>query len=374
MNKPTKIKVLHIGSGVGETSGVTTVINSIISNLPLESFDTNVLFFENANVNNIIKIKSMGHKVYLSPRPANLLTYIKFINKLFKLNKYDIIHCHLTPISGIVFFIAQKHGINVRILHSHSSKLSSSLIKTVIHKLILKALPPKFTHAIACSKQAGYCLFGSKKFYVIPNAIDTAKFKYNPTARKKLREELNISDKTMVIGHIGGIRKEKNHTFMIEILKEILKKEKNIKLIFVGEGSSKKINKLKKIAKFFDVDKNILFLGHKDDTSVYYSLFDIFLFPSLNEGLPLALLEAQSSGLPVLASTEITKEARISSSLFYSLPLTASAYAWSNKILSINKLKIRIAENNFKTNETSSIRFFVKKIINFYEKTLTRVR
>lgn len=171
------------------------------------------------------EIKKLGGRVFLVPRYQNLPKYLKALEKLFKENKYRIVHSNINTLSVFPLYAAKKAGVPVRISHSHSTSSRREWKRNLI-KNILRPFSKKYaTDYFACSELAGRYLFGNKAFNngevkIIHNAIDVDKFKFDEKARKSLRKELDIKDSTVVVGHVGRFVKTKNHTFLINVFKE----------------------------------------------------------------------------------------------------------------------------------------------------------
>ena len=209
---------------------------------------------------------------------------------------------------------AKSAKVPVRIVHAHSTTNKQEKKKNLM-KQVLRPFSKVFANRyFCCSELAGRWLFGNKiynqgKVYLLNNAIDVEKFKYNEKARKAKRKELNIKDKDLVIGHIGRFVKQKNHEFLIDIFNEIHKQNKNTILLLAGDGPLKEEiqNKVKKIG----LEKNVQFLGQRNDANELYQAMDAFVLPSLYEGLPVVGVEAQTAGLPCFFSTDMTKETKV---------------------------------------------------------------
>ena len=176
------------------------------------------------------------------------------------------------------------------------------------------------------------------------------KYKYDKAIRSKKREEFNISEDTLVIGHIGRFVTQKNHVFLIEIFNELHKKNKNSKLILAGQGPL--LNSIKAKVGKLSLTDSVLFLGQRLDAHELYQMFDVFLLPSLYEGLPVVGVEAQAAGLYCLFSDDMTKETRILTSTRF-MSLNQSAETWANTLLNEEAVFIRkdtreeISINNF---------------------------
>ena len=187
-----------------------------------------------------------------------------------------------------------------------------------------------------CSKPAGIWTFGSKavdsgKVKFIKNGIETEKFVYNDQIRILKRKELGLNNK-LVVGHVGRFMQQKNHTFLIDIFQELHKKQPNSVLVLVSDG--KLMNEVKNKVHTYGLDDAVLFLGNRNDVNELMQAFDVFVFPSLWEGLPLTGIEAQTAGLPVFMSDVITDEVCITNNI-YKMSLKQSATEWANKIFSV---------------------------------------
>ncbi len=304
------------------------------------------------------EIKKLGGKVFLIPPYQKIFKYNKELLKILKRENYKIIHSHINTLSIFPLRIAKKANVPIRIAHSHSTTNKKEWKKNLL-KQVLKPLSKIYaTHYFCCSEYAGRWLFGNKEFddgnvYVLNNAIDVDRFKYNEKVRKKIRKELKIKDDTLVLGHIGRFVEQKNHTFLIDIFYEIQKVNKNSKLLLIGQGPlmteiKNKVNKL-------GLKKSVLFLGQRENVNELYQAMDIFLLPSLYEGLPVVGIEAQAANLPCILSNTITKEVKILDSTSF-ISLNHKANYWKNDIIK-NLKKIdrqdtvdKITTSNFNIN------------------------
>lgn len=241
------------------------------------------------------------------------------MNKIFKENKYQIVHSHINSLSVFPLFSAYLAKVPIRIAHSHSTTHKSDR-KSNFLKNVLRRFSKLFaTNYFACSEHAGEWLFGKKalkegKIAVIKNAIDVDKFKYDVIMRDKMRKKLGVEDK-IVFGHVGRFAKQKNHDFLIDIFFDIYQKRKDIVLLLIGEGPLEE--KIKEKVKEKGLDDVVKFLGMKENVNDYMQAMDIFLFPSLYEGLGIVLVEAQCSGMMCLASTEVPKEVELTPNIIF---------------------------------------------------------
>ena len=261
------------------------------------------------------EIKKLGGRVFLVPKYQKLPKYLKALEDLFRKNRYRIVHSNVNTLSVFPLYAAKKAGVPVRISHSHSTSNPKEWERNII-KNILRPFSKKYaTDYFACSELAGRYLFGDKTFdqgkvKIIHNAIDLDKFKFDPEARKKLRKELGIDDKTIVIGHVGRFVKQKNHDFLVDVFNEYHTKNPDSKLLLIGTGPLEE--KIKAKAEKLNLSDSVLFLGQHEDTNKLYSVMDVFCLPSLYEGLPVVGVEAQAAGLLCILSSKIDRGVKIS--------------------------------------------------------------
>ena len=243
-------------------------------------------------------------------------------------------------------------------------------------KQVLRPFSKLFaTEYMCCSELAGRWLFGDKEYdkgnvYLLNNAVDLEKFKYNKNIRKKMRKSLDISDDRLVIGHVGRFVEQKNHRFLIDIFNEIYKKNNNSLLLLAGQGPL--MDEIKNKVKSLKLEKNVKFLGQRDDIDVLYQAFDVFLLPSLYEGLPVVGVEAQATGLLCELSNDMTKETKVlDTTRFMSLDDTAEE--WANKILDDVKKYKRVDTYKEMTTKNFNIKNESKKLEEKYEELLNGV-
>ena len=287
------------------------------------------------------KIKELGYNLYKIDtwinKPLDYIDYYRKINSFFKEHHdYKVVHINTSSKNFLILKIAKKYGIPVRIAHSHNIGFQSENKAQILIGNMFKPLLKKYaTHYFACSKKAGKWLFGKENVEnsnvkIIHNAVDYQKFKLNEEVRKDIRKELNIEDK-LVIGHVGRFTNQKNHKFLINIFNEIYKKNKNTVLMLVGTGE--KENEIKEITKSLNIEQNVFFMGFKNNVNELMWAMDVFLMPSLYEGLPVVGVEAQATGMPCFMSKDvITDEVKITSGVKF-ISLDKNAEKWADEIL-----------------------------------------
>ena len=292
------------------------------------------------------EILSMGGKVYYAPRlyPQNYIKYFKFMKQFFKEHpEYKIIHSHIDTMSFLPLLAAKLNNIPIRIAHSHNTSIDKDF-KLPLKILFKKLLPEIATEYFACGKEAGEFLFPNKNFIFIPNAIDMKNFLYNSQIREKKRKELNLEGK-FVIGHIGRISYQKNHKLLIKIFKDLTIKEKNSVLLVIGVGEKEK--EIKDLVKELNLEENVLFLGKRKDVNELYQVMDLFLMPSLFEGVPVVGVEAQFSGLPCVFSDKVPKEIKFTENVSF-ISLKSELNEWVKEIFRLRDLNIKREKGELK--------------------------
>lgn len=327
-NKP--IRVLHILQRM-EAAGVQTLLMNIYKNIDRNKVQFDFLvhyetpqFFDD-------EIEKLGGKVYrMSFREDfNIVKYIKDLNNFFKSHpEYKIVHGHMHSLGAIYLGVAKKYNVPVRIAHSHTNCTQRD-IKRFFKLFMNKRFAKNATELFACSEEAGKYMFNKKKFTIINNAIDSNRFRFNKQIREEKRNELKLAD-FIVIGCVGRFEIQKNQKFSIKIFKEFMKIKPKSKLLFIGSGSMEE--EIKEIVREdADLTENIEFLGNRHDMPELFQAMDVFLFPSLFEGLGIAGVEAQAAGTPVVCTDTLPKEINVTP-LIYRTSLKESEKVWSKEI------------------------------------------
>lgn len=313
MKKEKPIVVAQImGKWFG--GGVEAVIMNYYRNIDRSKVQFDFICDEDSTNIPYDEIKKLGGRVIICPPYQKIFEYERFLIDLFKKNKYKIVHSNINTLSIFPLRAAKKAGVHIRIAHSHSTTNKKELKKNLM-KQALRPFSKKYaTDYFACSELAGRWLFGNKTFEqgkvtIINNAIDLDKFKYDEKIRKEKRKELNINDDTLIVGHIGRFVAQKNHTFLIDVFSELHKKEKNSILLLIGQGPL--MGEIKQKVETLGISDSVKFLGQRDDVNELYQVFDVFLLPSLYEGLPVVGVEAQATGLLCELSSDMTKETKV---------------------------------------------------------------
>ena len=286
-NLDEKIIVAHI-MGKWNGGGVESVVMNYYKNIDRNRIQFHFLCDEDSTDIPYEEIEKLGGKVIVIPPYQKLFKYQKELYRIFKENNYKIIHSHINALSVFPLRIAKKAGVPIRIAHSHSTSNKKEWKKNIL-KMILRPFSKLYANNyFACTEYAGKWLFGKKvverkELNVINNAIDLKKFEFNENTREDLRKELGIKEDVLVIGHVGRFMKQKNHDFLIDIFNELIKKNDNSILILIGQGPL--LNDMKQKVRDLKIEDKVKFIGQIRDVEKYYNVMDVFLFPSIYEGL-----------------------------------------------------------------------------------------
>ena len=306
-----KKNVCHIVSGL-KAGGVETMIYNYCKNLK-NDYNFFLLYQHEPSQKNIKEFSKIGFKLQRIPSKIKhpIKNYIETLNYL-KNNSIDIVHCHMTLMNLIPLLAAKRLKIKVRICHSHNSDVrNKNFLVKIIEKVLKITCINNATNLVACGEDAGKYMFGKRKYLILNNAMDLDLYKYNPSSRKKIRNAYNISNEEILIGHIGRFTDQKNHKFLIEIFEKIIStsNKTKYKLMLLGDGELK--NEIEELVIEKHLNDLVIFTGIVSNPNDYYSAFDIFLLPSLWEGLPVVSIEAQISGLICGFSNNIDKNCKV---------------------------------------------------------------
>lgn len=324
------IRILHVVTYMG-CGGLETMLMNYYRHIDRRKVQFDFLVHRDFEAEYDSEIKALGGRIYRLPKLNPFSPkYLSALNNFFKEHKeYSIVHSHLDCMSAIPLKYAARHGVKTRISHAHSSNQTRD--KKYFLKLIFKKFIPFYaTHLFACAEDAGRWMFGKKKFIVINNAIDTEKYIFDPLKSKKTREELHIPHDAFVLGHVGRFDPPKNHSFILDIFSALLKEHKASYLLLVGDGTLKE--NIQKKAATLGIENRIIFTGIRNDVEKLLNAMDVFLMPSLYEGLPLSVIEAQASALPCFISDQVPIECD-KTGLVTQIPLYESAETWSRAVL-----------------------------------------
>lgn len=364
-NEPIRVAQI-IGKWLG--GGVESVVMNYYRHIDRTKIQFDFICDEDSTNIPYGEIKKMGGKVILIPPYQKVFKYHKKLKEVLKSGGYKIVHSHINTLSVFSLFAAKCAGVPVRIAHSHSTTNKKEKKKNLL-KQVLRPFSKVFaTDYMCCSELAGRWLFGNKEYdngnvYLLNNAIDLDKFKYDEEKRKKKRKELNIEDDTLVIGHVGRFVEQKNHRFLIDIFNEVHKQKENSILLLAGQGPL--MEEMKEKVKILGIEDSVKFLGQRNDINELYQAFDVFCLPSLYEGLPVVGVEAQATGLLCVFSDDMTKETKVlDTTEFFSL--NQSVEVWGKHILKSFEVYTRKTNQTEIKNNGFDIRNEAKKLSDYY--------
>ena len=352
MSKPIRVLqvVTHMNRG-----GLETMLMNYYRHIDREKvqFDFLVHRHERAAYDN--EIEALGGRIYRLPRLVPWsISYHRALNAFFEEHtEYRVVHVHQDCLSSVILKVAQKHGIPVRIAHSHSTSQDKDL-KYIIKLICKKSIPDYATELFACGKEAGQWMFGGAPFRILNNAIDAEQYRVNPARAASVRNALKIPADALVVGHVGRFSPPKNHNFLIDIFAEIHRLEPNAYLLLVGDGELRPGIEEKVWTR--GLDNNVIFTGVRSDVPDLMQTMDVFVFPSLYEGLGIVIIEAQAAGIPCVISDNIPSACDLTE-LIHRLSLDEPAKRWAQKAFSLQKDDndnyMQIAEAGFDIEENA---------------------
>lgn len=324
------IRILHIVTYMGR-GGLETMLMNYYRHIDREKIQFDFLVHRDFQSDYDKEILSLGGKIYHISRLIPWSEkYKKELRRFFKSHpEYKVVHVHQDCLSSVALECAKECGVPVRIAHSHNSGQDKNL-KYLIKKYYMKKIPVSATDYFACGKMAGDWMFGGQRYHVLKNAIDCRKYVYSSEIREKVRKEYGIKDE-VIVGHVGRFNPQKNHKFVIDIFSEIVKIKSDTKLLLIGDGDDRE--EIEERVKRLGLSENVIFAGVRSDVNELLQAMDVFLFPSLYEGLPVTMIEAQASGIPCVISDTVSQECVITKGLVDIKSLSDTSKAWAQQVL-----------------------------------------
>lgn len=354
-----KRKVCHFVCGL-QSGGAEQVIYNYCSKLNDKNYEFFLAYQHEPHDKNIKEFSELNFKLYQLPsKRRNPFKNFWETYKYIKTNKFDVIHSHMNLINFIPLFCGWLCGAKIRISHCHTCDIRKKNWMMRGFEFICKKLSILFaTDLVACGNAAGEYMYGKNKYVVFNNAIDFDKFKYNSLTRKDIRKQLNIPVDAKVIGHVGRFTEAKNHLFLLNVFKSVVKKDSMFYLLLVGDGELKE-----ELLQYIEEKKlkNVILTGSVGDVYRYYNAMDLFVLPSRWEGIPLAGIEAQVAGLKCFFSINVSEQVLISSKA--KVLSLKDSNEWINTIVMENcnyDRELNLLPNNFNIKEE------VKKLEKLY--------
>lgn len=325
-----KIHVLQVINSL-RRGGAETFLMNLFRQIDREHFRFSFLLNQDGGTY-LDWVKEEGADVYfIPPRNQGIGNYIQNLDFFFASHQgaFDVVHQHLSSLTSIEpLMVARKYGVPIRIVHSHSS-FPEGKMHRLLHYLNQLSVVYAANQYMACSENSKKWTYKipltRHKTQIVKNGIETELYKYNRTTRLRLRRELGFNEE-VVVGHVGRFHEVKNHQFLLQVFKEFLKIEPRARLLLVGEGEL--LPSIQEKVHAYKMDEVVHFVGLRDDVSSLLQAMDALVFPSIKEGLPLSLIEAQCAGLSVVASSSIDRQAKLSDRFFFqSLNCTPRVWA-----------------------------------------------
>lgn len=317
------VKVLQVLDYVNHNSGVSAVVMNYFSHMNHDRVQCDFLLFEKEENEITREIVRCGGRIYLTGKPTgkSILDYRKRVDEFFAqhVGEYEVVHVHIPNAAFAVLRSAKKYGVPVRILHSHNARGADGAIKKVRNFLLNKWGILYANQYFACGEAAGAYLYGKKgvrnhQVQVLNNAIDLEKFAFCREKREQIRRQYGIEPDEILLGNVGRLVEQKNQTRLLEIFAGA-RRTLRAKLILLGDGELRK--DLEKKAEELGIADDVIFAGVTDHVEAYLSAMDVFLLPSLYEGLPVVCVEAQAAGLPCLVSANVTREIKLTDRVYF---------------------------------------------------------
>lgn len=276
------------------------------------------------------EIEALGGRIYRIRRQNPLdPRYWSALDGFFAEHLYRAVWVQLDCMSAEPLAAAARHGAVVRVAHSHNSRQDRDL-KYPLKMLCKRSIKRYTTDLFACGEEAGRWMFGTGDFKVVRNCIDVDAYAFDPAVRAEARRELGLADGAPVVGHVGRFDAVKNHTFLLDVFAALRERRPDAVLLLAGDGPLRA--EMEKKAAGLGIDSSVMFLGVRPDVARLMQAMDCFVMPSLYEGLPMALVEAQAAGLPCLISNVIPHDCDIEGGSIKRESLGAGADEWASRV------------------------------------------
>ena len=318
--------------------GLTTVVLNYYRAIDKTGLAIDIASTNKAPENLAQELQRNGSQYYNLGARKNVLSYLKNLNKVLK-NNYDVVHVNGNSATMLLELLPAKvKRVHTRIAHVHNTKTQHPVLQRMIYPFFRGS----YNKAVAVSDDAGKWLYGDN-YIVLNNAINVKKYAFSLQTREDVRNGLGFSSQTFIIGTIGKLNQQKNHRYLLEVFSKFKQSIEDCKLVIVGGGELE--DELKKKADELMIGKDVIFTGMTDDASGYVQAFDFFVFPSRFEGLGLALIEAQASGLKCVISDRVPKEAVVTNQV-KTISINDKADEWADYIIqNINYNRIANSQN-----------------------------
>lgn len=335
--------------------GIENFVMNVYRNIDRNKYQFDFILQNNEKSFFEEEIEKLGGKVYKIPRFEKApIKHIKELKRILSENDYAAFHRHTAnSVAFVDLMIAKKCKMDVRIAHSHNTSHNAIVLNNIFKPLLYKYA----TKHLACGKDAGRWLFGNRDFTTLYNGIDIKKYSFSNDIRQQYREEFKVADNEVLLGNVGRFSEQKNHKYLIEIFSALSKKDDKYKLVLCGDGELRE--DIEKQIKENNIEDKVILAGVRKDVNCILQAMDIFVFPSLYEGLPVTLMEAQISNIPMIISNTITEEVKYNNITSIGIEEN-DIEKWCEEI---QKCKLETDENRKKINQKIIDDYDVNKII-----------
>lgn len=356
------LRILHIVVEMGR-GGIQAMLMNYYRNIDRSRVQFDFLIHKVGKNNYHNEITRLGGRIFkISKLNPFSKKYRREVYNFFKEHsEYTIVHCHLDCMSAIPIKEAKKAGVPIRIAHAHSNGQDKDW-KYLLKLYFKRKIKEQATHLWSCGVDAGVWTFGNHNFEIIPNAIEIEQYKFNEEKRIKRREDFHILQDDFVVGHVGRFSPVKNHDFLLDVFFQIHLLNPKAKLLLLGEGETK--NKIQEKVESLKLTQHVIFAGVHKNVADYLQAMDVFVLPSLYEGLGIAAIEAQANGLPCIVSDNVPIESKVTKQM-ERVSLKEDVGVWAKKIISFaNKRDVTSHQNLI--NEMYNIKNSAKVLQNRY--------
>lgn len=318
------------------------------------------------------QLQEQGCAIFHMAMPADSYPrFLKVLWRLMKTHQYDIVHAHNMFNCGWTMLVAACAGVPVRVAHSHSALDDGNSIVKLVYEAVMRFLILTCaTDLVACGIKAGHRLFGRKAYErrvnLILNGIDVRAFAFNSSSRAAIRNQLHAADR-FILGHAGHLMEVKNQAFLLDLMPLILKRRPDVLLLLLGAGEDRPM--LEKKIRDMSLEDHVIMTGNVTNVADYLSAMDVFVFPSLYEGLPLSILEVQANGLPCVISDSVPEDVFVTD-LLHPVSLKAPKEQWIEAILNAQR-RNSDTYNRLLQQSDYTVEKAMAKIYRVYEKGMT---
>lgn len=368
-----KIRVLMVLASTN-IGGAEMFVLNLLKNIDLTRFHVDVVASFQEKGEGISKeIEALGCKIYYLPyfKVFNYFQYVNAWNNFLSENQYDIVHGHSTNSASIYLQVAKKHGC-VTVAHCHSAGFRGNRIQKIVKAFFASKVKNVADYWFSCSEKAAEHLYGKrykeyKYYYTIPNAINVENYRFSEQTRERIRNGLNLTKDVFLCGHVGSLTTPKNHLFLLDIFKSVLLIKPTARLVLCGEGPLRQ--EIESKANNLNIIDKIFLSGVVRNPHEYMMAMDVLVFPSIFEGFPITIIEAEATGLPVVMSDVITKEVDLTDCI-NRCSLKDEPEKWASIICKTGEKRDRYDKNEIIKVSKYNIKTSVENIMILYEKML----